>query len=244
MTTRANTQTGPSIAVIGTGFGGLAAVIELKRRGFQDIVVFEKADDVGGVWRENTYPGAACDVPSPFYSFSFEANPRWPHRFSRQPAIFEYMRHVADKYDVRRHVRFGTEVTAAAFDEVDGKWTIEVSDGPSVEVDVLVSAVGQLSRPAIPDVPGRDRFAGQQFHSATWDRDVELAGKQVAVIGTGASAVQFIPAIQPEVERMTVFQRSAPYIIPRPDRAYSPLHHKLFEKLPATNLLERGACYA
>ena len=119
----------PSVAVIGTGFGGLAAVIELKKRGFDDIVMFEKADDVGGVWRENTYPGAACDVPSPFYSYSFERNPRWPHRFSRQPAILDYMRHVADKYDVRRHIRFETEVTAASYDADAGKWTVELSNG-------------------------------------------------------------------------------------------------------------------
>lgn len=233
----------PSIAVIGTGFGGLAAVIELKKRGFDDIVVFEKADDVGGVWRENTYPGAACDVPSPFYSYSFERNPRWPHRFSRQPAILDYMRHVADKYDVRRHVRFGTEVLGASLDSGSGKWLVEVSAGESVVVDVLVSAVGQLSRPARPDIPGVDTFAGAAFHSAEWDHDVDLTGKRVAVIGTGASAIQFVPAIQPEVAHMTVFQRTPPYIIPRPDREFSGLHHKVFEKAPVTQLVERGTWY-
>jgi cation diffusion facilitator CzcD-associated flavoprotein CzcO len=234
---------GPSVAVIGTGFGGLAAVIELKKRGYTNIVVFEKADDVGGVWRENTYPGAACDVPSPFYSFSFEPNPRWPHRFSRQPAILDYMRDVADKYEVRRHVRFGTEVLGADFDEVAGKWTVRVSHGKPVTVDILVSAVGQLSRPAYPNIPGIKTFAGEAFHSATWDHGVDLRGKRVAVIGTGASAIQFIPAIQPKVGHMTVFQRSAPYIIPRPDREFSPLHHKVFEKLPITELAERGTWY-
>jgi cation diffusion facilitator CzcD-associated flavoprotein CzcO len=233
----------PSVGVIGSGFGGLAAVIELKKRGYDNIVVFEKADDVGGVWRENTYPGAACDVPSPFYSFSFEPNPRWPHRFSRQPAILQYMRDVADKYDVRRHVRFGTEVLRATFDETTGKWTVEVSAGDPVVVDVLVSAVGQLSRPAYPNIPGIDSFAGDAFHSATWDHDVDLAGKRVAVIGTGASAIQFIPAIQPEVGRLTVFQRSSPYIVPRPDREFTELHHKVFEKLPVTELAERATWY-
>lgn len=233
----------PSVAVIGTGFGGLAAVIELKKRGYHDIVVFEKADDVGGVWRENTYPGAACDVPSPFYSFSFEPNPRWPHRFSRQPAILDYMRHVADKYDVRSHVRFGTEVLGARFDESSGRWTVNVSNGDPVTVDVLVSAVGQLSRPAYPSIPGLDTFAGAAFHSATWDHDVDLAGKRVAVVGTGASAIQFIPAIQPEVGQMTVFQRSSPYIIPRPDREFTELHHRVFEKLPVTELAERATWY-
>ncbi|HWU32768.1 MAG TPA: NAD(P)/FAD-dependent oxidoreductase [Marmoricola sp.] len=231
----------PRVAVIGTGFGGLAAVIELKKRGYDDIVVFEKADDVGGVWRENTYPGAACDVPSPFYSYSFEPNPKWPHRFSRQPAILEYMRGVADKYDVRRHVRFGVEVLGATFD--GGQWTVSLNSGDSVVVDVLVSAVGQLSRPAYPNIPGLDSFEGEAFHSATWDHSVELTGKRVAVIGTGASAVQFIPAIQPEVAHLTVFQRSSPYILPRPDREFGPLHHKVFEKLPITELAERGTWY-
>lgn len=233
----------PSVAVIGTGFGGMAAVIELKKRGFDDIVVFEKSDDVGGVWRENTYPGAACDVPSPFYSFSFEPNPRWPHRFSRQPAILDYMRHVADKYDVRRHVRFGTEVTAASFDADAGKWTVELSTGDPVVVDVLVSAVGQLSRPSYPDIEGANSFDGPVFHSAEWDHDVDLSGKRVAVIGTGASAIQFVPEIQPQVEHLTVFQRTPPYIIPRPDREFSDVHHKVFERVPATQLVERGTWY-
>lgn len=233
----------PSIAVIGSGFGGLAAVIELKKRGFDDIVVFEKADEVGGVWRENTYPGAACDVPSPFYSYSFEPNPRWPHRFSRQPAILDYIRHVAEKYDVRRHIRFGTEVVGAAFDESTGKWTVELDAGEPVVVDVLVSAVGQLSRPALPRIDGLETFGGDSFHSAQWNHDIDLTGKRVAVIGTGASAIQFVPEIQPRVASLTVFQRTAPYIIPRPDREFSPLHHRVFEKLPVTELVERGTWY-
>ncbi|MFD5177781.1 flavin-containing monooxygenase [Nocardia sp. NPDC058379] len=234
----------PSIAVIGSGFGGLAAVIALKKRGFDDIVVFEKADDVGGVWRENTYPGAACDVPSPFYSYSFEPNPRWPHRFSRQPAILDYIRDVADKYDVRRHIRFGTEVTGAAFDDTTGKWTVRLDSGDSVEVDVVVPAVGQLSRPALPAIEGRESFAGTTFHSAQWNHDIDLTGKRVAVIGTGASAVQFVPEIQPRVGKLTLFQRTAPYIVPRPDREFSDLHHRVFEKLPVTELAERGTWYS
>lgn len=233
----------PSIAVIGSGFGGLAAVIELKKQGFDDIVVFEKADEVGGVWRENTYPGAACDVPSPFYSYSFEPNPRWPHRFSRQPVILDYIRGIADKYDIRRHIRFGTEVTGATYDDDSGRWTVELGGGETVVVDVLVSAVGQLSRPALPDIAGRDTFTGTSFHSAQWNHDVDLTGKRVAVIGTGASAIQFVPEIQPLASRLTVFQRSAPYIIPRPDREFGPWHHRVFEKLPVTELAERATWY-
>lgn len=229
--------------MIGAGFGGLAAAIELKKRGYDDIVVLEKADDVGGVWRENTYPGAACDVPSPFYSFSFEPNPRWPHRFSRQPAILDYLRHVADKYDVRRHITFGVEVLAAAYDDDAYTWRVDLSTGESLEVDVLVSAVGQLSRPAYANIPGRDDFAGPSFHSALWRHDVDLTGKRVAVIGTGASAIQFVPAIAPQVGHMSVFQRSAPYLLARPDREFSQLHHRVFEKLPFTQLVERATWY-
>ena len=231
------------IAIIGAGFGGLAAAIELKKRGHDDLVVLEKADDVGGVWRENTYPGAACDVPSPFYSFSFEPNPGWPHRFSRQGAILNYLHGVADTYDVRRHVRFGVEVTGASFDAESGQWTVCLDQGEPLVVDVLVSAVGQLSRPAVPEIDGRDSFEGPTFHSATWDHDVDLRGKRVAVVGTGASAVQFVPELQPQVERLTVFQRSAPHLMPRPDRTFGPRHQAAFRRFPVTELMERLWAY-
>ncbi|TCJ28286.1 flavin-containing monooxygenase [Nocardioides jejuensis] len=234
----------PRIAVIGTGFGGIAAVIELKKRGFHDIVMLEKGSDVGGVWRENTYPGAACDVPSPFYSYSFEPNPRWPHRFSRQPAILDYIHGVVDKYDVRRHIRLNAEVTGAAYDDATGTWTVALAGGEELVVDVLVSAVGQLSRPAYADIPGRDTFAGPAFHSALWDHDVDLAGKRVAVIGTGASAIQFVPELQQEVAHLDLFQRTPPHIVPRMDKKFSPLHHKVFEKVPVTELAERATWYS
>ncbi|MEQ6900051.1 NAD(P)/FAD-dependent oxidoreductase [Nocardioides sp. YIM 152588] len=234
----------PSIAIIGSGFGGLAAAIELRRRGYDDVVLLERADEVGGVWRDNTYPGAACDVPSPIYSFSFEPNLRWPHRFSRQPAILDYLRSVADKYDVRRRIRFGVEVVAATYDDGDRRWHVDLrtADGhdEELEVDVLVSAVGQLSRPGFADIPGRETFDGPSFHSAEWRHDVDLTGKRVAVVGTGASAVQFVPAIAPEVGSMTVYQRSAPYLLLRPDRRFSRAHHRLFSALPAVQLAERG----
>ncbi|HSV40256.1 MAG TPA: NAD(P)/FAD-dependent oxidoreductase [Nocardioidaceae bacterium] len=236
-------MTAPSIAIIGSGFAGLDAAVQLKKAGYTDITILEKADEVGGVWRENTYPGAACDVPSPFYSYSYERNPRWPRRFSQQPAILEYLKGVADKYDVRRHIRFHTEVTAAAYDETSRKWTVEVMDGEPLVVDVLVSAVGQLSRPSWPNIKGRDTFAGPSFHSAEWDHSVELEGKRVAVIGTGASAIQFVPEIQPEVARLELFQRTPPYIIPRPDTQYRDVHHKVFERLPFTQLAERATWY-
>lgn len=236
-------MTRPAIAIIGTGFAGLDAAIQLKKAGYDDITLLEKGDEVGGVWRENTYPGAACDVPSPFYSYSYERNPRWPRRFSQQPAILEYLKGVADKYDLRRHIRFGTEVTAATYDDSTGKWTVVMSQGEPLVVDVLVSAVGQLSRPSWPSIKGRDSFAGAAFHSAEWDHSVDLRGKRVAVIGTGASAIQFVPEIQPEVAQLQLFQRTPPYIIPRPDTQYREMHHNVFERLPFTQLAERATWY-
>jgi len=231
------------IGIIGTGFGGFAAAIELKRAGHHDLVIFEKANEVGGVWRENTYPGAACDVPSPFYSFSYEPNPHWPRRYSQQPAILDYMRGVADKYDLRRHIRFNTEVTSAEYDEQTKQWTVHTSAGEPVELEVLISAVGQLSRPSWPNIAGRETFAGPSFHSALWNHDVDLTGKRVAVIGTGASAIQFVPEIQPQVAQLMLFQRTAPYLVPRLDTEFSAFHHKMFTRVPATQLAERGGWY-
>ncbi|MGH3519616.1 MAG: flavin-containing monooxygenase, partial [Haloechinothrix sp.] len=229
----------PHVVIIGTGFGGLGMAIELKRAGIDTFTILEKASEVGGVWRENTYPGAACDIPSPYYSFSYEPNPAWPARFSRQPDIQAYMRRVVDKYDLRQHIRFDTEVTAATFDEQSGQWHLDTAAGERITSDVFVPATGQLSRPAMPNIPGVESFRGEAFHSATWDHSVELTGKRVAVIGTGASAVQFVPEIQPKVERLTVFQRSAPWILPRPEVEYRPWHHTMFQRLPITQLLER-----
>lgn len=229
----------PSVIIIGTGFGGMAAAIALKKAGYDDLVLLEKADEVGGVWRDNTYPGAACDVPSPFYSYSFEPNPDWPRRYAPQPQILEYLQAVADKYDVRRHVRFGCEVASGSWSDAERQWTVRLASGEELKADVLVPAVGQLSRPARPEIEGADLFSGPAFHSATWDHDVDLKGKNVAVIGTGASAIQFVPAIQPEVATMTVFQRTPPYIIPRWDAHYGPRHHALFRRLPLVQLGER-----
>ncbi|MBB2934401.1 cation diffusion facilitator CzcD-associated flavoprotein CzcO [Amycolatopsis bartoniae] len=219
------------VAVIGAGFGGLGMAITLKRAGFTDFTVFEKAGDIGGVWRENTYPGAACDVPSPLYSYSFAPNRTWPRRYSEQPDILAYLRRTAEAEGVLDHVRLNTEVSGAEFDEVTRKWRLHTPNGV-VEADVLVPATGQLSRPALPDLPGLDTFRGEAFHSAEWNHDVDLTGKRVAVIGTGASAIQFVPRIQPKVAKLTVFQRSAPYVIPKPDRAYTRWHHRVYRLLP------------
>ncbi|WP_067861104.1 flavin-containing monooxygenase [Nocardia shimofusensis] len=234
----------PSVLIIGAGFAGLGLALELRRTGFDDFVILERAADLGGVWRENTYPGAACDVPSPLYSYSFEPRSDWPRRFSEQRDIHEYMHTVARKYDLERFIRFGTEVTDAEFDEATGGWTVTTADGQRLGATILVSAVGQLSRPALPNIPGIDTFAGASFHSAEWDHDIDLTGKRVACIGTGASAVQYIPRIQPQVLELTLFQRSAAWVLPKPDVEYQPVHHKLFEYVPPVRLAERFLIWA
>ncbi|HEU5471460.1 MAG TPA: NAD(P)/FAD-dependent oxidoreductase [Actinophytocola sp.] len=230
----------PSVLIIGTGFGGIGMAIELRRAGFRDIVLLEKAADIGGVWRENTYPGAGCDIPSPYYSYSYEPKPDWPMRFSLRADIQEYLRRTADKYGVTGLIRFNTEVTAAAFDADRGLWRVETATGATYEANVLIPAVGQLSRPAWPNLAGRERFTGPAFHSAEWDHGTDLTGKRVAVIGTGASAIQFVPLIQPKVARLTLFQRTAPYIVPKTDTVYRPWQHAMYRRLPRTQLAERA----
>ncbi|MEV7096866.1 NAD(P)/FAD-dependent oxidoreductase [Amycolatopsis sp. NPDC051045] len=230
---------GPSVLIVGTGFGGIGTAIELKRAGFTDFTILESAAEAGGVWRDNTYPGAACDIPSPLYSFSFEPNPRWPKRFSHQPDILAYLRRVIAKYGLEPHIRYRTEVTGAAFDADRGVWRVETQSGETYEADVFVPAVGQLSRPALPAIPGRESFAGDAFHSARWDHGVELAGRRVAVIGTGASAVQFVPELRKHARHVTVFQRTPPYVMAKSDPRYRRWQHWLFEHLPATQLLGR-----
>ena len=212
----------PSVVVVGAGFGGLAAAIELVRHGHRDVTILEKAADLGGVWRDNTYPGAACDAPSDLYSFSFAPNAGWTQRFAGQAEIFAYVHDVARRYGVLDRIRFGQEVVSAEFDADRGEWAVATAGGETFRATVLVPAVGQLSRPQLPELPGRETFGGLAFHSAEWDHSVDLAGKRVAVIGTGASAIQIVPAIQPQVGHLTVFQRSAPWIVPKLERAYLP----------------------
>ncbi|MBB5913039.1 cation diffusion facilitator CzcD-associated flavoprotein CzcO [Nocardia transvalensis] len=231
--------TTPSVIVIGAGFGGLGMAMELQRNGFGAFTILERADDLGGVWRENTYPGAACDVPSPLYSFSYEPKPDWPHRYSGRRDIQDYLHAIAVKHRLLERIRFGVEVTEAGYDESAGRWTVRTAGGRTYTADVVVSAVGQLSRPRMPDIPGRESFAGPSFHSAQWDHSVDLAGKRVAVIGTGASAIQFVPAIQPEVARLTLFQRTAAWVVRRTDREYRPVHHILFRYVPGLRLAQR-----
>ena len=231
------------VAVVGAGFGGIGMAARLLREGVRDLVVLERGDDVGGVWRDNTYPGAACDVPSHLYSFSFAPEGGWSRRFAPQPEIHAYLRRVARDLGVLPHVRLRTEVLAARFDEAAGCWHLDLSDGTTHTADVLITACGQLSRPSVPRLPGLDSFAGTLFHSAQWDADHDLTGERVAVIGTGASAIQFVPEIAPRTRALTVFQRSAPWVLPKPDRAYGPRLQAALAGAPGLLALDRLRTY-
>lgn len=225
------------IAIVGTGFGGIGAAVRLLQDGERDLVLFERSDDVGGVWRDNTYPGAACDVASHLYSFSFAPTGRWSRRFAPQAEIHAYLRRVAADFGVLPHVRFGTEVLAAEWD--GGQWQLELSDGSSYDCDVLIAACGQLSRPSRPLTPGLDDFAGTTFHSAEWDHGHDLTGRRVAVLGTGASAIQFVPEVAKVAAQVTVLQRSAPHVIPKPDREYGTATQRALDRWPALLQLDR-----
>lgn len=202
-----------SVAIVGTGFGGLAAAIELKRAGFDDITLFERASTVGGVWRDNTYPGAACDVPSAIYSFSYALKPDWSALFGTQAEIRDYLQWVSDEFDITRHIRFDAEVTAAEYDDATRTWTVTSQSGATETFDVVIMATGQLSRPKMPSVEGLETFLGDSFHSAQWRSDVDLRDKKVAVVGSGASAVQLVPAIADVVGDLTVVQRSPNWVM-------------------------------
>ena len=234
---------GPSIAIIGTGFGGLGMGYYLKKAGVTSFSIFDKAQDLGGVWRDNVYPGAACDVASHLYSFAFEPHYPWSRRYGPQKEIHAYLGHVADKYDIRRHIRFGHEVLGAEFDESRGLWTIRFANGSTHEAQVLISAVGQLNLPKVPQLPGLDQFRGHRFHSANWDHGYDFSGKTVAVIGTGPSAVQFIPAIVSRVKQLHVYQRSTSWTLPKFDGSYTRLERWLLTKLPFLHTLDRWRIY-
>ena len=232
-----------SVIIIGAGFAGIGMAIRLQQAGFSDITILEKASELGGVWRDNSYPGAACDVPSHLYSFSFEPNPRWSHVFAPQAEILEYLIHCADKYDIRRLIRFEVEVTNARYEESANRWQVSLKDGNTLTCRYLITATGQLSRPALPNIPGLDNFKGDCFHSAHWNHDVDLSGKTVAVIGTGASAVQFVPEVAKQAKQVSVFQRSPNYIMERKDRPYSPFELRMMERFPWLTKLYRLQIY-
>jgi cation diffusion facilitator CzcD-associated flavoprotein CzcO len=232
-----------SVAVVGGGFAGVAAAVMLRREGYANVTVFERGEHVGGVWNHNTYPGAACDVPSHLYEFSFAPNPHWSRRYAPQAEIQAYVEDVARRYGVLERVRTGVEVQGARWDGARGKWTLATSEGEHV-ADILITACGQLSVPKVPAIPGLEGFAGPAFHTAEWRHDVELAGKRVAVIGTGCSAIQTVPAIQSKVAQLDVYQRSPGWTIPKMDFAYGPRTQRLFERVPLLQRLDRTAIFA
>ncbi|HTN34960.1 MAG TPA: NAD(P)/FAD-dependent oxidoreductase [Marinobacter sp.] len=238
--TRQNTL---SVIIIGTGFGGLGMAIQLKKAGFSNFLLLEKANAVGGTWRDNTYPGAACDVQSHLYSFSFEPKHDWSRKFGPQPEILEYMEHCVCKYDLAGHIRFNSEVVAADFADSDNEWAVTLADSSTLRTRVLITATGQLNQPAWPKLKGLEHFGGKLFHSARWDHSYSLTGKQVAVIGTGASAIQFVPEISKQVQSLSLFQRSAAWVLPKPDRSFRKWEQTLFKAVPLVDRAYRSLIY-
>ncbi|CAM3455728.1 NAD(P)/FAD-dependent oxidoreductase [Nocardioides dubius] len=232
-------STQPSVLIIGAGLGGIGVAAHLARAGFDDVTLLDRGDGPGGVWRDNTYPGAACDVPSSLYSYSFAPKPDWGRRYGTQPDILGYVHAQVDALGLRPRIHTEQRVVSATWDADALHWRVVTDAGREYTADVLVPATGQLSDPVIPRIDGAASFAGPAFHSAQWRHDVDLTGKRVAVIGTGASAIQFVPAIVDDVAAMTVFQRSAPYVVPKPDRAYTRLHHAAFAAAPRSQAFGR-----
>lgn len=229
--------------VIGAGFGGLAAAIKLKQAGFKRLAVLEKAERLGGTWRDNTYPGAACDVPSRLYSYSFALNPNWSRAYSGQPEIQAYMEDCADRFGVRQLIRFNAEVERADWDEAAKLWRVTLKDGEQIAAPVLVSALGQLNRPHFAGIPGRETFKGVSWHSARWRHDVDLAGKTVGCIGSGASAIQYIPEVAKSAGKVVIFQRTPNYIIPRLDKPTPDWLRRLYAAVPLVDRAFRHAIW-
>ncbi|MEV4171740.1 NAD(P)/FAD-dependent oxidoreductase [Nonomuraea sp. NPDC049709] len=232
----------PGIVIVGSGFAGICMAIKLKQAGYHDFVILEKAAELGGTWRDNTYPGCACDVPSHMYSYSFELNPDWSRMFSPQEEIQDYLRACAAKYGVTPHIRYGKRVVSLEYDDAARDWTVTTEDGDTLRPKAVVSAIGALHIPKFPDIPGQETFTGPAFHSAEWDHSVDLTGKRVAVVGTGASAVQFVPRLAPAARHLTVFQRTPPWIHPKPDFGFSPGARR-FLHLPGAARTLRGGIY-
>ena len=232
----------PTVAIVGAGLGGIAMGIELAR-GEYEFTIFDTGDGFGGTWRKNTYPGAACDVPSHFYSYSFALNPRWSKTFAEQPEILAYIEKVVADHGLREHLVPRTRITTLRWSDADQRWTLTTEDGRTHEFDIVVSAVGMLDVPKIPDIPGASRFRGRAFHSSNWDHSKSTAGERVASIGTGASAIQYVPAIAADTAHLTVFQRTPTWVSPRFDEPFTAEQQELFERNPAEALKVRDAAY-
>ncbi len=231
--------------VVGAGFAGLGAALRLHQAGVDDVVILERADDVGGTWRDSTYPGAACDIPSVLYSYSFAQNPTWSRVYSPSEEILRYIHHLVDEFDLRRLIRFGVEVTGLRFDEAEGRWEVSTRDasGTTYLARTVVLASGPLSNASLPRIPGIETYEGHKIHSARWDHDFDVAGKRVAVVGTGASAIQIIPELVKRAEHVTVFQRTPGWVIPRLDAGTPAPVRALFAHVPGTQTLTRQGVY-
>lgn len=243
MTTNSPAAAPLRVLIIGAGFAGVGLAIQLQKRGIDDFLVLEKAASVGGTWRDNHYPGAACDVPSHLYSYSFEPKTDWSRKFAPQAEIVAYIQHCVDKHQLAGKIRCNTEVASAEFEQASGLWRVIGKEGEHYLAQALVSACGQLNQPAYPRIPGLESFTGEAFHSARWNHAYDLTGKRVAVIGTGASAIQFVPEIVPKVQHLTLFQRSAAYVISKPDRAYKRWELALLRRWPWLQQIDRGLKY-
>jgi cation diffusion facilitator CzcD-associated flavoprotein CzcO len=232
----------PTVAVIGAGPGGIAMGVRLAEDGY-DFTIFDGAGGFGGTWRKNTYPGAACDVPSHFYSFSFALNPRWSKTYANQPEILAYLERVAAEHGLNDHLVPNTRVTSLRWSDTDQRWTILTENGSAHEFDVVVSAVGMLDVPNVPDIVGADRYRGRSFHSSQWDYSKSIAGERVASIGTGASAIQYVPEIAADAEHLTVFQRTPIWVSPRFDEPFTAEQQAVFERNPLEAKKIRDAAF-
>ncbi|MGR0306601.1 flavin-containing monooxygenase [Acinetobacter beijerinckii] len=230
------------VVIIGAGFAGIGAAIKLQQAGFTDFVVLEKADEIGGVWRANTYPGCACDVPSALYSYSFAPNPQWSRVFAQQQEIKTYIQQVAQQFDVKKYVRFGYEMLESAWDDQAKHWVVKTNQG-LIHARFAIMAGGPMHQPVLPKIKGLETFKGAQFHSAEWNHDFDLKGKKVAVVGAGASAIQFVPEIQAQVEKLTLLQRTPQWVLPKMDQSLPKLAQALFKVLPVTQRLTRYGVY-
>lgn len=231
------------VLIVGAGFAGMGIAIKLKQQNKRSFIILERGDDIGGTWRDNSYPGAACDVMSHVYSYSFEPNPNWSRMFSPQEEILQYMKHCVKKYDLQSHIMIGQNVVKASFEEDKGQWRVETEAGDIYRARVVVGATGPLNKASYPNIPGRESFKGAQFHTSHWDHSYNYKDKKVAVIGTGASAIQVVPAIAPDLKELVLFQRTPPWIMPRPDRPVANWEHKLFNAFPKLQIAYRTLLY-
>lgn len=232
-----------TVTIVGAGAGGLCMAARLRESGITDFVVLEKSDGVGGTWRDNTYPGAACDVPSHLYSFSFAPKADWSRKWAKQPEILAYFESLVERFDLSAHMRFGTQVAEATWSDRECVWRIRTGDGEEIRSRVLVNALGQLNTVNIPDLDGLAQFDGTTFHSARWDHEHDLSGEHVGVIGIGASAIQFVPPVARRASRLTLFQRSVNYVAPKPDREFSALERWILQHVPGAGFAYRESIY-